>query len=59
VSKPKTVLELRKSLKLNQTEFWTTLGTTQSGGSRYENGRAMPKPVLMLLEVKYNWRPSK
>jgi DNA-binding transcriptional regulator YiaG len=59
MSKPKTVLELRKSLKLNQTEFWTTLGTTQSGGSRYENGRVMPKPVLMLLEVKYNWKPSK
>ena len=58
MKKPKTVLELRKSLNLNQTEFWTTLGVTQSGGSRYENGRAIPKPVLMLLEVKYGWIPK-
>ncbi len=56
MSKPKTVLELRKSIKMNQTEFWASLGTTQSGGSRYENGRTIPKPVLMLLEVKYGWK---
>lgn len=56
--KLKTVLELRKSLGLNQTEFWTKIGVTQSGGSRYENDRAMPKPVLLLLEIIYGWKPK-
>jgi transcriptional regulator with XRE-family HTH domain len=58
MKKPKTVLELRQSRGMNQTEFWKTLGTTQSGGSRYENGRDMPNPVLMLLEIKYGWKPK-
>ena len=33
----------------SQTEFWSRFGVTQSGGSRYENGRALPKPVKILL----------
>lgn len=33
----------------SQTEFWSRFGVSQSGGSRYENGRALPRPVLMLL----------
>lgn len=56
MSKPKTILELRNSLKLIQTEFWTPLGVTQSGGSRYENGRTIPKPVQLLLEKIYGWK---
>lgn len=55
--KSQSVRELRKSLDMNQHEFWITLGTTQSGGSRYENGRKMPKAILMLLEILYGWRP--
>jgi len=55
---PKTVLELRKSLGQNQTEFWSDLGVTQSGGSRYENGRAIPKPVLMLIKIRHGWAPK-
>lgn len=43
--------ELRQKLGLNQQEFWGVLGVTQSGGSRYESGRAMPKPVQKLLRV--------
>ena len=27
------------------------IGVTQSGGSRYESGRTMPKPVLQLLRL--------
>ncbi len=42
---------LRKTLRLNQSEFWSIIGVTQSGGSRYENGRAMPRPVRMLLQL--------
>lgn len=43
--------ELRQKLGLNQQEFWGMIGVTQSGGSRYESGRAMPKPVQKLLRV--------
>ena len=43
--------EIRRSLHLNQVQFWAPLAVTQSGGSRYEGGRAMPKPVCVLLEL--------
>lgn len=43
---------LRKSSGLSQTAFWTRYGVTQSGGSRYENGRNLPKPVRMLLQAQ-------
>jgi transcriptional regulator with XRE-family HTH domain len=43
--------ELRLSLGLNQQDFWTRVGVTQSGGSRYETGRRMPKPVKELLRL--------
>jgi len=43
--------EIRRKLGLNQEEFWTKIGVTQSGGSRYESGRDMPKPVLELLRL--------
>ena len=38
---------------LNQTGFWSRVGVTQSGGSRYESGRNIPKPVQLLLTVTY------
>ena len=43
--------EIRRSLGMNQQEFWTRIGVTQSGGSRYESGRAMPRPVRELLRL--------
>src|SRR3954465_6076319 len=43
--------EIRRRLGLNQQEFWTKIGVTQSGGSRYESGRSMPKPVRELLRL--------
>ena len=43
--------EIRRKLGLNQEEFWTKIGVTQSGGSRYESGRDMPKPVVELLRL--------
>ena len=42
---------LRQRLGLNQQEFWSAVGVTQSGGSRYETGRSMPKPVCELLRL--------
>lgn len=47
------VKELRQKMRLNQLEFWGPIGVTQSGGSRYESGRDMPKPVQILLHLAY------
>ncbi len=43
--------DIRQKLGLNQQEFWGMIGVTQSGGSRYESGRSMPKPVQQLLRL--------
>ena len=43
--------EIRLRLNLNQQDFWGQIGVTQSGGSRYESGRNMPKPVRELLRL--------
>jgi DNA-binding transcriptional regulator YiaG len=43
------IADVRKKQNLNQTEFWTRYGVTQSGGSRYESGRSIPKPLALLL----------
>ncbi|TAG71741.1 MAG: helix-turn-helix domain-containing protein [Burkholderiales bacterium] len=43
--------EIRQKLGLNQDEFWQKIGVTQSGGSRYEAGREMPRPVTELLRL--------
>jgi transcriptional regulator with XRE-family HTH domain len=45
--------QLRDNLGLNQHEFWSRIGVTQSGGSRYESGRKIPKPTAMLLTITY------
>ena len=39
----------RKASGVNQLEFWTKFGVTQSGGSRYESGRSMPRPLNILI----------
>jgi transcriptional regulator with XRE-family HTH domain len=43
--------DIRRKLGLNQQQFWSKLGVTQSGGSRYESGRNMPRPVQHLLRL--------
>lgn len=43
--------DIRRKLGLNQREFWGKIGVTQSGGSRYESGRSMPRPVRELLRL--------
>jgi len=47
------VRALRRRAGLNQHDFWKRIGVTQSGGSRYENGRRVPKPVRILLDIAY------
>jgi predicted transcriptional regulator len=41
----------RKKLGINQMDFWKRYGVTQSGGSRYESGRNMPKPLKVLISL--------
>lgn len=43
--------DIRRKLGLNQSDFWSKVGVTQSGGSRYESGRNMPKPVRELVRL--------
>ncbi len=43
--------ELRRKLGINQQQFWSKLGVTQSAGSRYESGRSMSRPVQQLLRL--------
>lgn len=45
----KNLADYRKALGLNQSDFWKKFGVTQSGGSRYESGRDLPKSVAALL----------
>ena len=49
---------LRKRTGLNQFDFWTRVGITQSCGSRYEGGRRIPKPVRILLDLAYSDDPD-
>ena len=60
MSKPRYFIEsgkeaklLRAKLGMNQSEFWSRISVTQSGGSRYESGRSLPKPVRLLLHLAY------
>lgn len=45
------VRDIRRQLGMNQQQFWSRLGVTQSGGSRYESGRNMPRAVRQLLHL--------
>lgn len=41
----------RESRGETQAEFWSRFGVTQSGGSRYESGRDVPRPVAILVQA--------
>ena len=45
------IVGYRNALGENQTTFWQRFGVTQSGGSRYESGRTIPKPVRLLITL--------
>lgn len=49
--KPVDYRELRAKMGLNQSAFWGGVGVTQSAGSRYESGRAVPKPTRALIHI--------
>lgn len=46
------VVKHRRDRGENQSTFWARLGVTQSGGSRYENGRTIPTATAMLLVLR-------
>lgn len=48
------IRELRNQLGLKQSTFWKRILVTQSGGSRYETGRTIPKQVLLLIHLAYS-----
>ena len=50
---PEVIKEYRRKQGMNQSEFWSRVGVTQSGGSRYESGRSIPRPVQLLLQLAY------
>ena len=47
------IIAQRKKLGLNQTAYWSRVGVTQSGGSRYESGRKIPKPIQILIVIAF------
>jgi DNA-binding transcriptional regulator YiaG len=52
--------DMRVKAGLNQTQFWSRVGITQSGGSRYETGSCgIPEPVAMLLDLVYSSKGPK
>ena len=53
------ITALRKKSGLSQADFWSPLGITQSGGSRYESGRKIPKPVMALVVLRMGTKPQK
>lgn len=44
---------IRVKAGLNQSQFWSRIGVTQSGGSRYESGRNVPAQVKKLLTLAF------
>ena len=51
ITKTLNLRKLRRGLGLNQHDFWAAVGVTQSGGSRYETGRVMSRPVRELVRL--------
>lgn len=43
--------DIRHKLHLSHYDFWNKVGVTQSGESRYENGRNIPGPVRELVRL--------
>ncbi len=49
----KYILAKRLELGLTQEQFWGAVSVSQTCGSRYESGRTIPQPVLVLLDLTY------
>ena len=51
---PHELRRLRISKRESQEKFWSRFGVTQSSGSRFETGLAIPAPVAILLRLYIN-----
>ena len=49
----KNYRELRRKMDITQSEFWSRIGVTQSGGSRYETGRKAPNTTQTVIDLTY------
>ena len=49
----KNYRELRRKMDISQSEFWNRIGVTQSGGSRYETMRRVPKTTQAVIDLTY------
>jgi len=45
------IRDLRHVMRETQTQFWRRFGVTQTQGSRFERGRPVPLPVLLLIRL--------
>ena len=41
----------RLSSGMTQSDFWSRFGVSRSVGSRYESGRELPLPLLLLMKL--------
>lgn len=57
-SAPHELRRLRIAKRESQEKFWSRFGVTQSSGSRFETGLAVPPPVAILLRLYVNGRVS-
>lgn len=53
-----TPADLRKKSGENQATYWRRYGITQSGGSRYEQGRNIPSPAKILMALHASGKVS-
>jgi hypothetical protein len=56
---PALIREYRIAKRESQRRFWGRFGVTQSRGSRFELGKEIPVPVLMLLRLYWKGIVSK
>jgi DNA-binding transcriptional regulator YiaG len=57
-TRPHELRRLRIAKRESQEKFWSRFGVTQSSGSRFETGLAIPAPVAILLRLYVNGRLS-
>jgi hypothetical protein len=55
---PHELRRLRIGKRESQEKFWGRFGVTQSSGSRFETGLAIPAPVAILLRLYVNGKLS-
>jgi len=55
-ARPHELRRLRIAKRESQEKFWSRFGVTQSSGSRFETGLAIPAPVAILLRLYVNGR---